>query len=123
MMEPKARSRAKVRNFASVEHLGPEAVAAYVDGELSEVAVHRARVHLVHCPECRAEIKRQQHVVETIRECNRTEELRAPSALMARLTGIATSSPLEPEKPEPRPGNMLAKLDVMLRSVRRRNGN
>lgn len=112
-----------MRNFASVEHLGPEAVVAYVDGELSDVATHRARVHLVHCPECRAEIKRQQRVAETIRECNGTEELRAPSELMAKLTGIATSCPLEPEGPKQRTGNMFEKLDVMLRSVRRKTGH
>ncbi|CAB0724279.1 anti-sigma factor [Corynebacterium diphtheriae] len=50
----------KVRHFASVEHLNPEAVAAFVDNELSPAAAHRAKIHLVHCPECREEIHRQR---------------------------------------------------------------
>ena len=50
------RKARKPREFASVEHLSLEAVAAFVDGELTPLAMHRARVHLVHCEECRAEV-------------------------------------------------------------------
>ncbi|CAB0501065.1 hypothetical protein CIP101280_00804 [Corynebacterium diphtheriae] len=55
----------KVRHFASVEHLNPEAVAAFVDNELSPAAAHRAKIHLVHCPECREEIHRQRRAPPT----------------------------------------------------------
>lgn len=125
MMESKSRVRTKVKSFASVEHLGPEALAAYVDAELSAAATHRARVHLVHCPECRAEVKRQQGAAEVLRESNGIHELRAPSDLLVKLAGIETSCPKGPfaeETPEQYPESLLDKIDIMVRLVRRRQG-
>lgn len=58
------RKARKPREFASVEHLSLEAVAAFVDGELTPLAMHRARVHLVHCEECRAEVAQQRRASE-----------------------------------------------------------
>ncbi|WIM72660.1 hypothetical protein QP028_01545 [Corynebacterium suedekumii] len=67
----------------------------FVDGELTDGALHRARVHLVHCGECRAEIERQRNASEWLRGSNITPEVRAPEDLLARLAGIA-SGPLRP---------------------------
>lgn len=123
MLEPKQRTRVRAKAFASVEHLGPEAVAAYVDQELTERATHRARVHLVHCPECRSEIRRQHRAAEVLREGNRVQELRAPQSLMARLAEIEDSCPVGPGVEGPthsEPESLLDKLDIMIRVVRRR---
>lgn len=107
-----------------MDHLGPEALAAYVDGELSVGATHRARVHLVHCPECRAEVKRQQSAAELIRESNGYRELRAPRDLMAKLAGIEKSCPQGPgaEDTTCEPETLLDKIDIVVRLVRRRQG-
>lgn len=123
MLEPKSRARPKVKSFASVEHLGPEAVAAYVDQEMTDRATHRARVHLVHCPECRTEVRRQHRASEVLREGNGTRELRAPKSLLDKLAGIENSCPTGPgveETAETSPESLLDKLDIMIRVVRRR---
>lgn len=115
------------REFASVEHLSLEAVAAFVDGELSDAATHRARVHLVHCPECRAEIERQRGASEWLRGSNITEEVRAPHDLLARLTGIAAgpvkAGPDAESMPPPEPECLLDKVEMILRAVKRNQGH
>lgn len=70
----------------SVEHLSTEAIAALVDGELSPRATHRAKVHLVHCTECRREIIRQREAADRLREHAAT--VFASGNLIARLRGI-----------------------------------
>ena len=42
------------------QHLLPDAVVAFVDGELSAAANMRVRAHLAHCPFCAAEAATQQ---------------------------------------------------------------
>lgn len=120
------RSRVR-REFASVEHLSLEAVAAFVDGELSDAATHRARVHLVHCPECRGEIERQRGASEWLRGSNITEEVRAPNDLLARLAGIPTrparSGPDADSTPTPEPECLLDKVEMLLRAVKRNQGH
>ena len=120
------RSRGR-REFASVEHLSPEAVAAFVDGELSDAATHRARVHLVHCPECRHEIERQRGASEWLRCSNIREEVRAPHDLLARLAGIASgpvkAGPDAESTPTPEPECLLDRVEMMLRAVKRNQGH
>ncbi|WP_156229377.1 anti-sigma factor family protein [Corynebacterium comes] len=115
------------REFASVEHLSLEAVAAFVDGELSDAATHRARVHLVHCPECRQEIERQRGASEWLRGCNVTEDVRVPHDLLARLTGIPTrpvkAGPDAASMPMPEPECLLDKVEMILRAVKRNQGH
>ena len=41
---PLVRLSEKAKEFASVDHLNPEVVAAFVDCELSPVAAHRANI-------------------------------------------------------------------------------
>ena len=56
--------------FSSVEHLSAAAVTALVDNELSARAEHRAKVHLVHCDECRDEVRRQRQAAEALRHAD-----------------------------------------------------
>ncbi|AJK68536.1 anti-sigma factor family protein [Corynebacterium marinum] len=115
------------REFASVEHLSLEAVAAFVDGELSDAASHRARVHLVHCAECRGEIERQRGASEWLRGSNITEEVRAPHDLLARLAGIPAApvkaGPDAESTPTPGPECLLDKVEMILRAVKRNQGH
>lgn len=122
-----ARKPRKPRTFASVEHLSSEAVAAFVDGELGEGALHRARVHIVHCPECRAEVERQRNASEWLRGSNITPEVRAPQDLLARLAGIPTGSacagPDAESTPTQVPEGLLDKVEMILRAVKRNQGH
>lgn len=115
------------REFASVEHLSLEAVAAFVDGELSPVASHRARVHLVHCAECRAEIERQRGASEWLRGSNIGADVRAPNDLIARLAGIASGPPCAgpdaESTPTQEPEGLMDKMEMILRAVKRNQGH
>ena len=47
-----------LRGWALAEqHLVPDAIVAFVDGELSVTAQSRARAHLARCPLCATEAK------------------------------------------------------------------
>lgn len=74
------------RHFDSIDHLNAEAVAALIDGELSPGAAHRARVHIVLCPDCRDDANNQRAAAEAVRTHNTDEGLRAPRSLVERLT-------------------------------------
>ncbi|WP_257202429.1 anti-sigma factor family protein [Corynebacterium cystitidis] len=84
--------------ISSIDHLSPEAVTAFVDGEMSEGAQHRVRVHIVHCPQCREEVHTQRFAAEIVRGSNVEEGVRAPSGLVERLAQIA----LDPEAQQAR---------------------
>lgn len=58
----------------SVDHLGPEAIAALVDGELSPRAAERAQLHLDECEECRREVNNQLSVALTVRNALHDQE-------------------------------------------------
>ncbi|WPF66972.1 MULTISPECIES: hypothetical protein [unclassified Corynebacterium] len=114
------------RVFASVDHLNPEVVAAFVDGELCEVALHRARVHLVHCGECRGEVHRQRLAAEALHEANWTADVRPPRELLGRLHDIAKGAcapgPGAEAVPTPQPETVLDKLEVFMRTMRKNTG-
>lgn len=78
------------RRFSSIDHPNPEAVAAFVDEELSPTARHRVHIHLVHCEECREEVKRQRLASARLRAC---EDVAVPAPLLRRLQSIANSCP------------------------------
>lgn len=111
---------ATIRDFASTEHLNPEAVAALVDDELSAAAAHRARIHLVHCQECRLEVDRQRRAAQRLRRA-RAEEVKASNDLVLRLKKIATSCPDGPcaEESLRGPETLLDKLDLVSRAMRK----
>ncbi|WP_075725656.1 anti-sigma factor family protein [Corynebacterium aquilae] len=87
----KGKSLSNKKRFASVDHLTVEAVAAFVDGELSAGATHRAKIHLVHCAECRADVAAQRRAAEALRSSEQ-QPICAPSALIAKLTNIADAA-------------------------------
>lgn len=119
------RRKAKPKEFASVEHLSLEAVAAFVDGELTPIAMHRARVHLVHCEECRAEVAQQRRASEQLKNCVATETIKVSTELKAKLTSIAFSCPAGPnaeETTQKTPNPLLEKVDFIYRAVRRSAG-
>ena len=116
------RRARKPREFASVEHLSPEAVAAFVDGALTPGAAHRARVHMVHCVECRNDVDHQRRAAERLRTCGENDDIRVPSSLMERLTSIAQSCPAGPGIEDTvcsPPETLLDKVDILYRAVRR----
>lgn len=78
-----------ITRFSSIEHLNSEAIAALVDGELPRRAEHRAKVHLVHCAECREEVKAQRQASTILRENNASlDNLHASPRLMDKLCSI-----------------------------------
>ncbi|WP_295642541.1 zf-HC2 domain-containing protein [uncultured Corynebacterium sp.] len=70
----------------SVDHLSLEAIAALVDNELSPKAEHRAKVHLVHCEQCREEVNAQRAAAERIR--GHDVAVHASGSLMEKLARI-----------------------------------
>lgn len=83
----------------SVDHLSLEAIAALVDNELSPRAEHRAKVHLVHCKQCREEVQAQRAASERVRE--HAVPVHASGSLLEKLARIpeAISAGVE-EEPE-----------------------
>ncbi|HKN95556.1 MAG TPA: hypothetical protein VJX10_00450, partial [Pseudonocardiaceae bacterium] len=47
-------------------HLAPDAVVAFVDGELSAGAFDRAAAHIARCPLCAAEITVQRQARDAV---------------------------------------------------------
>nr|WP_212763540.1 zf-HC2 domain-containing protein [Gordonia araii] len=76
------------RPFASTEHLSPEAVAAYVDGELAGTAVARADAHLKLCAMCAAAVDSQTAARAALRESG--SAITAPMDLLGQLSRIPT---------------------------------
>lgn len=76
------------RTLTAVDHLGPEAVAALVDGELETQARERAHSHITNCMECRAEVERQRTAASRLRECD-AEDVHIPASLLSKLQQLA----------------------------------
>lgn len=119
-----SRGRSRRRGYlTAVDHLGPEAVAAFVDGEMSPQATHRARVHIVHCAECREEVARQRAAADAIHEATDLNELKAPEGLMARLASIESTCSMDGPDAESvcmgRPEGIVDRMEIFLRTVRR----
>lgn len=75
------------REFNSTDHLNPEAVAAFVDGELSDSAFRRAARHLTDCDECSAEVDSQRRAANRLRVVDNSG-VHAPASLVERLAGM-----------------------------------
>lgn len=76
------------REFNSTDHLNPEAVAAFVDGELSDSAFRRAARHLTDCDECSAEVDAQRRAANRLRVVGNSA-VHAPASLVERLAGMS----------------------------------
>lgn len=108
----------------SVDHLSTEAIAALVDGELSRRAEHRARIHLVHCETCRAEVRAQRSAAHRMRE--HASAVHTPGGLIEKLQRI----PDECDENEPshrfsvdgcrRPETLVDRVDLLLRKLQPR---
>ncbi|MDL9937076.1 hypothetical protein QSJ18_10015 [Gordonia sp. ABSL1-1] len=75
------------RAFASTEHLAPEAVAAFVDGELGMTAHGRAAHHLALCPECAGAVEEQAAARARLRD---SAQVAIPASLLSQLAQIPT---------------------------------
>jgi anti-sigma factor RsiW len=79
-------------NFSGLfeDHLGVDAVVAYVDGELSLTAFQRAAAHLSRCPSCATEVAEQSSARQSLRSaCSPA----MPPALLASLSSIPLAVP------------------------------
>ncbi len=85
------------RRFGSTEHLSIEAVAAFVDGELTMKSHLRAASHLSLCPQCAAEVEAQGQARSALRD---SCPIVVPSALLGMLSQIPHHPPPDPPADE-----------------------
>ncbi|MFL6141034.1 MAG: zf-HC2 domain-containing protein [Labedaea sp.] len=95
----------------SEQHLMPDAVVAFVDGELSRTAVDRAASHIAKCPYCAAEISAQRQARAAVRAADTPPP---PADLLASLRAI----PQETELPTA-PDGLAVTEDGQLVTVQR----
>jgi hypothetical protein len=93
------------------QHLLPDAVVAFVDGELSATAHDRAAAHLARCPFCAAEAATQRHARSAMKAAPAPC---APAGLLASLMSI----PQDVELPSG-PDNLAVTEDGQLVTVLR----
>jgi anti-sigma factor RsiW len=72
-------------------HLAPDAVVAFVDGELSAGAFDRAAAHIARCPLCAAETTVQRQARDAVQAAGAP---RMPAGLLAALRAIPTDTDL-----------------------------
>jgi anti-sigma factor ChrR (cupin superfamily) len=87
------------RQFGSTEHLSTEAIAAYVDGELTMKVHLRAAHHLSLCPQCAAEVEGQTQARTALRD---SLPISMPSSLLGLLSQIPQSAPDDQVAPQGR---------------------
>lgn len=80
----------------SEQHLTPDAIVAFVDGELSPVAHDRASAHVAKCPRCAAEVSAQRSAQAAVRAADTPG---ISNRLMASLCAIPQQVEL-PDLPE-----------------------
>ncbi|MCK2237222.1 MULTISPECIES: anti-sigma factor [unclassified Crossiella] len=97
----------------SEQHLTPDAIVAFVDGELSPVAHDRASAHVARCPRCAAEVSAQRCAQAAVRAAGTPG---ISNRLMASLCAI----PQEVELPA-MPDELAVTADGQLVTVQRPN--
>jgi Putative zinc-finger len=102
------------RRFGSTEHLSIEAVAAFVDGELTMKSHLRAASHLSVCPDCAAEVEAQGQARSALRD---SCPIVIPTALLGMLSQIPHIPP--PEPPVEAEGQQFAGESMRARRKRR----
>lgn len=80
----------------SEQHLLPDVVVAFVDGELSATAHDRASSHIARCAVCRTEIAAQRQAASAVQAAN---AFSAPAGLLASLRAIPEQVDM-PEMPD-----------------------
>jgi hypothetical protein len=93
------------------QHLLPDAVVAFVDGELSAGARDRAAAHLARCPMCAAEAAAQRQARDAVRAAEVPD---APAGLLAALRSI----PVDVEPPSG-PDRLAMTADGQLVTIQR----
>jgi len=78
------------------DHLGLDAIVAYVDGELSLTAFQRVSAHLWGCPRCAAEVADQSVAQQMIRSAGLP---RMPGSLLDALKSIPVALPTQRPAP------------------------
>lgn len=73
------------------QHLMPDAVVAFVDGELSPLASQRASEHIAKCPFCANETSTQRQARSAVRSAS---DPGAPAGLLAALRAIPVDTDL-----------------------------
>lgn len=96
-------------------HLTTEAVAAFVDGELTAGPAERAARHVDRCAECAGEVVAQRQARAALRAAAGP---RPPSGLLSSLRAI----PLDAELPGPPPGLAVAPDGTLVTMVRPETG-
>ncbi|MCT2587438.1 anti-sigma factor family protein [Actinophytocola gossypii] len=69
----------------SEQHLLPDVVVAFVDGELSATAHDRASSHMARCPQCLADIVAQRQAASAVQSADSPS---VPAGLLATLRAI-----------------------------------
>lgn len=69
----------------SEQHLLPDAVVAFVDGELSATAHDRAAAHMARCSQCLADVIAQRQAASAVQKADAPM---VPAALLATLRAI-----------------------------------
>ena len=78
------------------QHLMPDAVVAFVDGELSQLARQRAAEHIAKCPFCASETSTQRQARSAVQSAG---DPGTPAGLLAALRAIPIDTDL-PSTPE-----------------------
>jgi anti-sigma factor RsiW len=92
-------------------HLLPDAIVAFVDGELSLSAQDRASAHVARCPACAAEVAAQRQAVTAVKQAG------APSMSAGFLASLC-SIPQNTELPSA-PDNLAMTADGQLVAIQR----
>ena len=109
-------------SFSSVEHLSAEAVACYVDGELSPKALNRARRHLLHCSICRRDVREQLEASQTLKGLTGANEgVHVPRSLVSKLANLSSESCTEGPKAGDilHPESLRGRLEPIYWTIRR----
>ena len=93
------------------QHLMPDAVVAFVDGELSALARDRAAEHISRCPFCATETRTQRQARSAVRDAG---DPGTPASLLAALRAI----PVDTELPGS-PDNLAIGPDGQLVAIQR----
>ncbi|MGW0519103.1 anti-sigma factor family protein [Crossiella sp. NPDC003009] len=97
----------------SEQHLTPDAIVAFVDGELSPVAHDRASAHVAKCPRCAAEVSAQRSAQAAVRSAG-------TPGISHRLMASLCAIPQEVELPA-MPEELAVTEDGQLVTVQRPN--
>lgn len=92
-------------------HLLPDAVVAFVDGELSPGARERAATHIMHCPSCAADVTAQRQAREAV---HGSQVPAMPAGLLQSLSSIPDTTEISSG-----PDNLAVTADGQLVAVQR----